>query len=632
MNPFEPHQVRERAGVIRIVLLGTFALLGVMFFRTQVLEHERYRLRAESNRLRAIPLAAPRGVVLDRNGLVVADNVPGYTVKLLAPAEDSLRAVLSRMQPLVRLDSGLVELVVRRWRMARYQPALVFSSSSFEVIARLEEHRPLLPGLVVQTEPRRYYAAGAAVAHLTGYVGEVSERELAEQRFPGARMGSIVGRGGLEREYDHVLRGRDGVWYVEVNASGAMVREHTSSPSRSPFAGQPLATTLDLPLQQYIDSLWRDTLKAWRGAMMAMSPQGEILALYSWPTFDPNDFATGITAARYREYTDESSGRPLFNRALQGTYPPASPFKLATAAMALRRGLVTFSTHMDQPCTGGFRFGSRVFRCWKREGHGSLDLIGAIAASCDVYFYQLGLRLGLHAILEDGQRFGLREASGIDLGAEVVSIFPPSRSYYDRVYGPRGWTNAVVLNLAIGQGENSQTLVNVMRFYRALADDGRLVTPYVVAPRHETAPRSLGLTAAQLAGLRQAMRTVVTHGTAAASGGRDIQMAGKTGTAQNPHGPDHAWFVGFAPVDRPRIIVGAILEGGLAGSRLAPWVARVIRRYLEGTAERPDSPIEVVVPLDTAPRSEELRPDTLRLDSIPPVLPRDTGGRRGGPR
>lgn len=615
MNTFAPQRIRDRAAVFRWVLIVAFTVLSGAFFRTQVLEHERYRLRSESNRLRAVPLASPRGLLLDRNGLVLADNVPGYTVKLLAPSEDSLRAMLERMGSLVVIDSTRVGQVIRRYRAARYQPALVFNSTSFDVIARLEEHRPSLPGLVIQTEPRRYYPAGSAVAHIAGYVGEVSEGDLERTRFPGARLGTIVGRDGLELEYDGILRGREGVRYVEVNARGSMVRDEASTPSLSPVPGRPLSTTVDLPLQLYIDSLWTDTLKAWRGAMVAMTPEGEILALYSWPTFDPNDFVGGIPLARYREYTDEASGLPLFNRAIKGAYPPASPFKLATAAMALRRGLVNFNTHMEMPCTGGFRFGTRVFRCWKREGHGSLDLVGAIATSCDVYFYQLGLRLGLNAILEDGGQFGLRDASGIDLENETPSFFPPSRAYYDRTYGPRGWTNAVVLNLSIGQGENDQTLINVMKFYQALAGDGRAVAPYLVEPRRGTPVRDLGLTPVQLAGLRESMKQVVTRGTAAGSRGAEIDMAGKTGTAQNPHGPDHAWFIGFAPVDNPRIIVGAILEGGLHGSSLAPWVARVIRRYLEGGAgPRLDTPLEVQVPQDTAPRSEELWLDSMRSE------------------
>jgi penicillin-binding protein 2 len=610
-------RAREQADQFRWVLGLAFLILGVAFFRIQVLRVEEYRLRSESNRLRALPLAAPRGQIKDRNGLIVADNKPGYTVKLLAPSTDSLRAVLARLGQIVELDSSTVEQVVRRWRSARYQPALVFNSQSFEVISRLEEHRQLLPGLVIQTEPRRYYPGGGAVAHVVGYVGEVSEGDLERDRYPGARLGTIVGREGLEHQYDSVLRGREGVRYVEVNARGAMVREGDSTLAIEPAGGQPLAITIDLPLQLYIDSLWRDSLNRFKGAMVAMRPNGEILALYSWPTFDPNDFVGGIAPERYRELTSEGSGLPLYNRAIKGAYPPASPFKLATAAMALRRGLVNFSTHMDVPCNGGYRFGNRVFKCWKREGHGSLDLTAAIALSCDVYFYQLGLKLGLDNLLKDGVDFGFRERTGVDLLAETRSFFPPSREYYNKAYGPRGWTNAVTLNLSIGQGENSQTLINVMRFYQALAGDGVGHTPRLVAG-HDTDPQKLDLTPRQLAGLREAMRMVVQRGTAAASRGSDLDMAGKTGTAQNPHGDDHGWFIGFAPTTNPEIIVGAILEKALHGSSVAPWVARVIRRYLAGPATRTDAPLEIELPADSAPRPEVLPSDSAAADTLRP--------------
>jgi penicillin-binding protein 2 len=278
--------------------------------------------------------------------------------------------------------------------------------------------------------------------------------------------------------------------------------------------------------------------------------------------------------------------------------------------MALRRGLVTFSTHMDQPCTGGLRFGNRVFKCWKKEGHGSLDLTAAIASSCDVYFYQLGLKLGLGNLLADGVEFGFREKAGIDLGHELRSFYPPSRDYYDKTYGPRGWTNAVVLNLSIGQGENDQTLLNMTRFYAALAGDGVLRPPHLVAAPPEAQPRSLGLTPGQLAGLRDAMIAVVTRGTAAASRGQDLNVAGKTGTAQNAQGADHGWFIGFAPSDNPTIVVGAIMEKALHGSSVAPYVVRVIRRYLARAGSADDSPIELIVPQDTAPRAEDVPADT----------------------
>jgi penicillin-binding protein 2 len=578
MNDLTSERLRKRAQHSLVTLSVAFVLLLSAFFRAQVVNYEDYRLQSEKNRLRQVPMLAPRGAILDRNGIAIADNVPGYTVKLFAPSVDSMRAVLGRLRSVVELDSTDAEVIVRRFRTAPYQPALVLSGAPMTTVSRLEEHRYLLPGLVIQTEPRRTYPAGRAVAHLAGYVGEVSEEELDKERYPGAGMGSVVGRDGLEQQYDSVLRGEDGVRYTEVDARGRMVREEVSSPSLAPVAGHPIKTTIDLPLQEFVDSMWRAELAPTRGALVAMTPSGEILALYSAPTFDPNEFVGRIPAERWNAYNGDPQ-LPLLDRVIRGTYPPASPFKLATAVMALRKGIVGFDTHMPIPCRGGMQFGNRYIKCWKKEGHGSLDLTGAIAASCDVYFYQLGLKLGLTDMLEDGTRLGFGERSGIDLGSEQRPSYPPDTRYFDRRYGPRGWTNAVTLNLAIGQGENAQSLMNMVRFYAALAGDGTVGPPYLVRPR-QVPLRSLGLTPGQLAGLRDALAGVVQHGTAAASGGKDLNAAGKTGTAQNPHGKDHGWFIGFAPVDHPRIVVGSIMEEKLHGSLVAPYVIRVIRHYL----------------------------------------------------
>ena len=360
-----------------------------------------------------------------------------------------------------------------------------------------------------------------------------------------------------------------------------------------------------------------------RGALMAMTPGGEVLALYSAPSFDPNDFIGGINPVRWAELNTDSA-RPLLNRSLRGTYPPASTFKLALAVMALRRGVADFDTQMPQPCRGGYQFGNRFFRCWKREGHGSLSLMGAIRHSCDTYFYQLGLRLGLPALLEDGTRLGFGERTGIDLGSEARSFFPPNTAYYDRVRGPRGWTNAVTLNLAIGQGENAQSLVNLMRFYAALASDGQLRQPYLVQQVAKPEPVSLGLDRFELEGMRTSLAEVVRARTAPASGGREINVAGKTGTAQNPHGKDHGWFIGFAPADSPKVVVGAIMEFKEHGSSVAPYVVQVMRRYLaERVPALARARIRFPVVEDSVTRPADIPSDTATLDA--------QGGRSGTP-
>jgi penicillin-binding protein 2 len=628
MNEFHSYRRAERAAIARWFFFAIFLILSVAFFRTQVVQHERFRLRAEKNRLRIVPLVAPRGVIYDRNGLIIADNVPGYAIKLLAPSVDSLRAVLARFMAVVPLDTSEVRGILARYRQAPYQPVLVLGSGSFETVSRLEERRAVLPGLVIQSEPRRYYPDGEAVAHLVGYVGEVSERDLASDRFPGAQLGTVVGRAGLEQEYDAELRGQPGVHYVEVNARGRLVREEDVAPTLPAIPGQAIQTTIDLELQRYIDSLWRAAAPGVRGAMVALTPSGEVLALYSAPGYDPNEFVGGISTTEWRRLIDDPA-KPLLDRAIQTRYPPASPFKLAIAAMALKRGVATLSTYMPEPCRGGLQVGNRYFRCWKPEGHGRVDLEGAIAKSCDVYFYQLGLRIGLDAILSDGVLMGFREESGIDLENEIAPIYPSNAAYFDRKYGPRGWSKwGATLNFAIGQGENTQNVINMTRFFAALASGGGAPTPYIVRPRSNQV-RELGLSRDQLEGLRAAMIAVVERGTASGSRSLDLALAGKTGTAQNSHGEDHGWYVGFAPADKPTIIVGSIMEFAEHGSNVAPYVNKVLLRYVlgEGTG---DAPVTVAFPADSAPRAVQIVPDSIRLvdpvadDTVLPPPPAPT--------
>jgi len=294
---------------------------------------------------------------------------------------------------------------------------------------------------------------------------------------------------------------------------------------------------------------------------------------------------------------------------------------------------------MPIPCRGGLQYGNRYFRCWSARGHGDLTLADAIAQSCDVFFYQLGLKLGLTSLLEDASDWGFRSRTGIDLPGEIASEFPPGTEYYDRFYGPRRWTAAVTLNLAIGQGENAQTLVSMVRFYQMLASDGRVRPPYLVHPGTASAV-NLDLTADQLGGLRQALISVVERGTARGAGrfGGDIAIAGKTGTAQNPHGPAHGWFIGFAPADKPEIVVGAIIEFAREGPFVAPLVTRVIGHYL-GVDTTAASNVRIVLPTDTAPHPMQLLPGapedtTLTPDTILPdtTARPDTGHATPAPR
>lgn len=613
MNAFHPHLLDQRLGTARTAVWIVLGIMVMAFFRTQILGHGKYQLQSETNRLRPIPLPAPRGVIYDRNGRVMAENVPGYTVSLLPGPEANLRSTLARIASIANIDSTEIEKVLQRARRAPYQPALVLADAPFSVVSALEERRVAIPGLLIQAEPKRYYPDTAVLAHLVGYVGEVTETERTTRRFANVRLGGLVGKDGLEREYDDTLRGAEGVRFVEVSARGQMVREAEAAANLAPVPGADLHTTIDLELQKYVSQIFP---AGQRGAVIALNPNtGEVLALYSAPGYDPNAFVGGIPAPYWRAL-NESPAHPLLDRAIQARYPPGSTWKLAVAAMALKRGIVGPRSKMPIPCRGGLQYGNRFFRCWDAHGHGDLTLTEAIAQSCDVYFYQLGIKLGVTSLLEDANDWGFRGRTGIDLPGEIPSEFPTGPEYYDRLYGPRRWTSAVALNLAIGQGENAQTLVQMVRLYQQLASDGRVRTPFVVHPvPTESDHTSLDVTADQLLTLRRAMIAVVAQGTARMGNLAALQIAGKTGTAQNPHGLDHGWFIGFAPADKPEIVVGAIVEFARHGTAVVPLVSRTIAHYL-GVDERTAAQMQVTVPNDSAPAPFQL--PTLP-DSTPPA-------------
>jgi penicillin-binding protein 2 len=577
-----PNDLARRARTATWALAGLFLVFLGAFFRTQIIQHSRYTLQSEENRLREVPIPAPRGIIYDRNNQILAENVPGYSVQLLSPTTDSLRATLVRLAKLIALTPEQIELSVRRFNRAPMRPAVVLADASFSIVSVLEERRLEFPGLVIQSAPKRFYPAGAATAPVLGYVGEITEVELAAPRYQGYKNGQQVGRGGLEREYEDKLRGREGTRFVEVDARGRVVREAGAREDVMPQAGPALLTNIDLDLQKYVAELFSDSLQ---GGAIAIDPHtGAVLALYSAPTFDPNKFIGGIPPELWKALNADPR-HPLFNKVIQGRYPPGSTWKLATAAIALQEGIATLNDHMPEPCTGGYQYGDRNFKCWEKHGHGSLTLQRAIEVSCDVYFYQLGLKVGLTRLVAGGISLGAHERSGIDLPDEARPTWPSAdaQDYYNKKYGKSGWSQAVVLNLAIGQGENDQTVANMSRFYTALATDGSAATPTVV---QKAAQRIsiMHLTPEQLDGVRAAMAGVVSaRGTASSAQIQGVVLAGKTGTAQNSQDPlhDHAWFVGFAPVNDPKIVVAVILEFGGHGDRAARIASKIVQSYLK---------------------------------------------------
>lgn len=413
----------RRGPAAAIIMSAALLLLIAAFFWTQVVRHGRFSLQAEENRLREMPVPAARGVIYDRDGKPIADNVVGYSVVALVRSEDSLRVLLEGLRPLIGLTDRDAVDALKRYERDRSRPVVILRDASYDVVSVLEEHRLELPGLVIQLSPRRVYPAGKAVGALTGYVAEIDVLELSTRRREGDeyRAGQLIGKQGLEQQYEAQLRGSEGTRFVEVDARNRVVRSVGARPDIPAVAGQPLHTSIDLDLQTYIDSLFGDTLS---GGVVAMDPQsGGVLAIYSSPAVDPNRFI-GSVASSYYDSLRNDPRRPLFNKALQGTYPPGSIWKLATAVIALQDSVVAFADHMPRPDPGYFVFGDRIWRDWKPGGHGNLDLSAAIVESCNVYFYQLGLKIGLPRLVDGGLQLGFGHKSGIDLPGESRPRFP----------------------------------------------------------------------------------------------------------------------------------------------------------------------------------------------------------------
>ncbi len=575
---FHPNDVARRARMSSMALAIGFVLLVGAFFKTQVIQYKQYVMQSEENRLRPIPLPAPRGIIYDRKGEVIAENLPAYSVSITAPSVDSLRSALAQLSPTLQLGQNDINNAIRRYRRAPTRPTVILPDATIDIVSVLEEHRLDFPRLIIQSVPKRYYPDGPVVASFVGYTGEITESDLNDPKYASYKPGQQIGKAGLEKQYEPILHGKEGVRFDEVDARGRPVRGEGPRPDLNAEGAPPLYTNIDLDLQKFTVGIFADSLQ---GGAIAIDPNtGEVLALYSAPSWDPNKFTGGIPVEYYKQLLEDKR-RPLVNKAIQGTYPPGSTFKLATSIIGLQEGVVGVNEHMPVPCTGGYQFGNRYFRCWEKKGHGSLDLEGAIKHSCDVYFYQLGLKIGLARFIAGGIKLTMRDKSGIDLPEETQARWPYALDYYNKKYGPRGWSNAETLNLAIGQGANSQTIVNMAKLYSAFATKGMAPRPEIahLVPQRK---QVFSLTSLQDSVVLEGLKAVLeAGGTAGASAIQGLTLAGKTGTAQNTGGADHGWFVGFAPADHPKIVVAVLLEFGLHGSRAAHIASAIIGHYLK---------------------------------------------------
>lgn len=587
MNVYHPHRRRLRAQGAYVVLAVVMGVLGTAFFRVQVLRSSTWELRAESNRIRRLPVPAARGTIYDRDGRILADNVPGYAVTLLPMPIDSARAVLGRLAQHIELPDDEIERVLSTLRRFGRE-VVVDGDADFAAVSAIEERRGEFPGVFVEMRPRRRYVLGEAASHVLGHVGQITAAELGSPEFLSDRydQGMTVGKLGIEKEYESTLQGRQGWKYVEFDARGRIVGDFSGVRTDPGEAGRDLHLNLDYELQEYIHSIFPDSLT---GAVVALDPaDGGVLALYSAPTFDPNAFVGGIDVGLWRDLSQDED-KPLFDRSVLGLYPPASTWKLAAAGIGLDLGVITPDETMPEPCTGRMFFGNRFFHCWDRGGHGFNNLAEAIGNSCDVYFYQLGLRIGLDRLIDRATDIGFSQRCGIDLPQESEGVFPEGRDFWRRTfnYAP---TEGETLSLAIGQGPNSQTPLKMAQFYVALARDGSAPPPAIARGVTLGEGWSLDLTEEHLDALRDGLRAVTAPGGTAHFGTalEHWEVLGKTGTGQNSLSvrglaEDHAWFTGMAgrPGGPPEIVVAVLVEFGRSGSgTAAPIMAKTADFYL----------------------------------------------------
>ncbi|MBI4514905.1 MAG: penicillin-binding protein 2 [Deltaproteobacteria bacterium] len=592
---------RRLAGFLAFAVLGLCALLGRLWL-LQVIQGEEKRLLSENNRIRLHRVHATRGTVLDRNGQVLVDSRPSFDAVLVPEDSSNLALTIENLAQLLGQGSADTNAVLQQAKgRPAFQEIVVKRDVDWNDLIAIETHQLDLPGVSLAITPRRSYPLGGSLAHLLGYVGEVSEKEMAAD--PQYRMGDLIGKTGLERGWEKQLRGVNGGQQIEVDAVGRklrVLREVEEVP------GNTVTLTVDLALQQATEQALGDR----DGAIVALDPNtGEILSYVNHPSYDPNVFAHGISAQQWRGFTQDAH-HPLTNRAVQGQYPPGSTFKIVMAVAALEEGLVNPFTTIN--CGGGVQFGGHFFRCWKKGGHGGVNLHEALVQSCDVFFYQLAQRMSVDTIARYARAFGLGLPTGIALEHEKAGTIPDT-AWKRRRFG-QPWYAGETLSVAIGQGYVTATPLQMANLIATMATGVRY-RPYFV--KHvatldgdvleETEPERvqvLKLRETTLKQVRDALRDVVQseRGTGKKARLKRVEAAGKTGTSQVVklgevrlkaqqipwQQRDHAWFVAYAPVEKPEIAVAAVVEhaDGGGGAIAAPAVREVLETYFRLREQR----------------------------------------------
>lgn len=568
-------------GVVLLALAGIAAKLGDMQLVNEVV----YGKKSEDITTRIVVQQPLRGEIFDRSGKVMVENDPAYEVSVI-PSEFSKNQI-PRLAALLKVDSSDI---IRRIKIGEsispYFPVRLKRDISPVTLYSIEEHLKEFKGVYFESAPKRVYVGKARAAHILGFTKEISERQL-ETMGDYYRPGDVVGYTGLEASYETILRGQKGYKYLAVNAVGKVVGPYDGGKLDVPAEdGSDLYLCVDEGLQAKAESL----LEGRRGAIVALDPDnGGVLALASAPDFDPAVFSGYTSDAQWKKLVDNPD-KPLFDRATMAALPPGSTFKMVLASAALQDSVINTSWTID--CKGSMLYGGRVFHCNDDEAHGIVNVIKGLEVSCNVFFYNLMLKVGFEKWTKFGRMFGFGQKTGIDLQNESAGILP-SKEYFDKIFGRGRWTNGYLLSLAIGQGEVSVTPLQMAAYVMSIANYGKYYQPHLVRYIKDMRTgkiyytqydeRTIPISRQVFNLVREGMYLVVNgpEGTGRSARIPGIAVAGKTGTAQNPRGKPDSWFVAFAPFDHPRIAVAVMVENsGYGGAVCAPIARKLIQYYL----------------------------------------------------
>ena len=594
--------VRKKIKVYLVLVVTSFLVILMRVWYLQILKGEDFMGKSDQNRVRKISLADYRGEIKDRLGNVIVNVRPSFNLYVTPEDADNLSESLEFLSGLIEINKDKLRSDIRR--SPSFKNVLIKRDISRREVAYIEENKMLLPGIRIKIEPIRNYAHKDFASHVLGYLGEVSKSELKISKFSRYELGDMVGKNGLEKIYESQLRGKKGFKEVEVDVSG---RELKVLRKFSPKTGNSLVLTLDSRVQSKLETLMDEVLRenSVEGSAVVMKVQsGEIIAMVSKPSFDPNSFATGISTKQWSGLVlDEKN--PLQNRTIDGQYPPASTYKVVTAYAALAEKIIKPESTIF--CPGHFRLGKRDYRCWKKRGHGDMNLHDALVQSCDVYFYTLGHRLGINNLAKYATKLGLGELTGIVLKGEKSGLVPSKQ--WKKKFKNEPWYPGETISASIGQGYNLVTPLQSARMISTIASGGLLVRPYLVKRIEDYDGRliqeffpevikKIKIEPEVLRNIKEGLRGVVheAHGTGHRARLKNVIVAGKTGTAQvvamkdseeidpeeeTPYSHrDHAWFVAFAPYENPEVAVSVIIEhGGHGGATAAPIAGGILKTY-----------------------------------------------------